>query len=80
MRGACKADSFYTIREEIKKVDQEPSDNWLDIEESEDEEAFEKRFVEKHYAVLPSIIFSNSENPRHKLRHHLPSEPCFERV
>lgn len=63
MRSACKAECFYTTREEIKRS----SEEFLDLEESEDEEEFKKRFIEKHYVTLPSIIYSKSENPDHKL-------------
>ena len=65
MRSACKAECFYTIREEKKKIAKDPLPEWwLD---SEDEEEVKKMFIEKHYLALPSIIFSNSENPNHKL-------------
>ena len=62
-----KAECSHTIREEKKKIDKVPSDKWWDSEESGDEEEFKKKFIEKHYAVLPSIIYSKSHNPDHKL-------------
>ena len=59
---------FYTVKED-KKNFKGKADRWFCCEsEDEDEELFyEERFIEKHYVALPSIIFSNSENPRHKL-------------
>ena len=68
LRSACKLGCFYTVIEEKKKVKRN-AEEWLDSDpEDEDEElSYEERFSEKHYAALPSIIFSNSENPRHKL-------------
>lgn len=66
LMSAYKAECFYTTREEIKK--RKPLEEWwLDSEESEDEEEPKERFIEKHYVALPSIIYSHSENPNHKL-------------
>lgn len=66
LRSACKVDCFYTVKEEMKHT-KEGADEWLDSEDEEDELPYEERFVEKHFVALPSIIFSNSENPHHKL-------------
>ena len=68
LRAANKANCFYTVIRKIKKMQAGAGQQkkwWLDLD---DEDEGEFTYTEKHYVALPSIVFSNSENPRH-MRH-----------
>ena len=62
LRSACKANAFYTIREEKHAI---PHENEGDDVGSE--EAVANKYTEKHMVALPSVFLSNSNNPRNKL-------------
>ena len=69
LRAATKVNCFYTVLEKTQKeqiVPGEDNEWWLD---SDEEDGAENAYTEKHYVALPSIVFSNSENPGHK--HHV---------
>ena len=62
LRSACKANTFYTIREEKHVIPQENEENDVDSEEAE-----KNKYTEKHMVALPSVFLCNSNNPRNKL-------------
>ena len=66
LRAASRVNSFYTIIE--KNCEKVAEDNrwWLDFDEDNNAK---NKYTEKNYVAVPSIVFSNSENPGHK--HHL---------
>ena len=64
LRAASRVNSFYTIIEKNCKKVAQNNQWWLDEDDNVDD-----KYTEKHYVALPSIVFSNSENPGHK--HHL---------
>lgn len=65
LRSACRTDCFYTTRE-VQRQPRKISEWWIDSSE-ERMTPQKQEVVEKHYVSLPSIIFSNSSNPRHRL-------------
>ena len=62
MRSACKANTFYTIREEKQVIPVENEGDDVDSEEAE-----KNKYTEKHIVALPSVFLCNSNNPRNKL-------------
>ena len=62
MSSACKANAFYTIREEKQVIPEENEADYVDGEEAE-----KNKYTEKHMVALPSVFLCNSSNPRNKL-------------
>ena len=62
LRSACKANTFYTIRDEKQVIPQENEADDVDSEKAD-----KNKYTEKHMVALPLVFLCNSNNPRNKL-------------